>query len=251
MDPYLEQLAIWSQVHFKHTSIIQDDLNAQLPPNYIARVDRYVWIHEPDSEERSRLKPDTYVAELEKSLNGSGSTATLQAPAKAILPAVRKEGSRFIKILDPFDQCVITVIEILSQANKLPGDDREAYLAKRNEYFGAKINVVEIDLLRSGPRMPLGEPSPANADYYVLVCRAREFPEVGVWPISVRDVLPAVPVPLKETDADIPLSLQNCLNRVYDLGRHAAEINYNAPPIPPLSEPDATWARDLVSRARR
>jgi hypothetical protein len=247
MDPYLEQPAIWSQVHFKLTSVIQDELNARLPTGLIARVDRYVWIHEPGADQRIRLKPDTYIAQLDDGKKASTNTITLEAPAKTILPAVRKEGSRFIKIIDPLNQSVITVVEILSPANKAVGDDREAYLAKRNEYFGAKINLVEIDLLRSGLRMPLGEPPPLKADYYVLVSRALEFPQVGVWPLGVRDILPTIPIPLRPEDKDIELPLKFCLDRVYDLGRHAAEVNYFEPSLPPLSEQDATWAHELLS----
>ena len=53
MDPYLEQPAIWSQVHFKLTSVIQDELNVRLPPGYIARVDRFIWIHENGADLRT------------------------------------------------------------------------------------------------------------------------------------------------------------------------------------------------------
>ena len=41
---------------------------------------------------------------------------------------------------------VVTVVELLSPANKRNSDDREAYLAKRNEYLAIGTNLVEIDL---------------------------------------------------------------------------------------------------------
>ena len=81
----------------------------------------------------------------------------------------------------------------LSPANKKAGATREVYLAKRNEYLSAGVHLVEIDLLRGGPRLPLGEPPPTIADYYVLVCRAWERPHAGFWSIGVATLCPTSP----------------------------------------------------------
>ena len=37
-----------------------------------------------------------------------------------------------------------------------------------------------------------------------------------MWPLSLRDRLPVVPIPLNPPDADITLDLQAVLQRVYD-----------------------------------
>jgi hypothetical protein len=136
---------------------------------------------------------------------------------------------------------------VLSPSNKVPGDDGQAYRFKRGQYLAGRVNLVEIDLLRAGERPPLGDPPPAPSDYYILVSRASEFPQAGFWPLSVRDVLPTIPVPLDPEEADVPLDLRPCADRAYDEGRYGSQINYTQAPNPPLREPDALWARQLLA----
>ena len=64
MDPYLEQEGTWSDFHTTFFMTIRKRLNATLPPGFVARIDRYIWIHEPEAKDRILLgKPDVYVAE--------------------------------------------------------------------------------------------------------------------------------------------------------------------------------------------
>jgi len=252
MDPYLENPAIWPDLHVGLNAAIRAELNKRLPARYAARIDRYVWIHEPGADERTLLgKPDVYVAETTGSGSGSGHAAVLTAPATVVLPAVRREGNRYIKIVDLQNHRVVTVLEVLSPANKNPGKDRDAYLMKRNEYLATEINLIEIDLLRSGEHMPWGGPPPPPADYYILISPAREFPRAGLWPLSVRDPLPEIPIPLNPGDQETFLPVQTCFDRAHDEGRYTSEVNYAEPPTPPLPEPDATWARELLTARRR
>jgi hypothetical protein len=249
MDPYLESPAIWPDFHSQFIAAIKADLNSRLPSRYAARADRYVWIHEPDANERRLLgKPDVYVADPANGGNGPARPSTLVAPATVVLSAVRREGQRYVKIIDLRAHRVVTVIEVLSPTNKAAGEDRENYLVKRSEYLGSRINLVEIDLLRSGERMPWGDPSPPTANYYVLISRVEEFPTAGVWPLSIRESLPEIPIPLSPPDEEAQLFLQKCFDRAYDEGRYQLEIDYSQPPSPPLTESDATWSRELLSR---
>lgn len=55
MDPYLENPDIWSGFHTPFFVELMTGLNEILPPNYQAKVDRYLWIHEPEAEERILL----------------------------------------------------------------------------------------------------------------------------------------------------------------------------------------------------
>jgi Protein of unknown function (DUF4058) len=188
MDPYLEDPGSWSDFHTTFYVELKRGLNRILPPGYMAKIDRYIWIHEPSAQERIRLgKPDTYVSKHpDQAGQQRDKVATAQAPVTIVLPAVRQEGSRYLKILDAKNHRVVTVVEILSPANKNVGIDRDAYLMKRNEYFATGVNVIEIDLLRSGPRMPWGEEPPPRGDYYVMVCRASEFPSGNLVPFGSR-----------------------------------------------------------------
>lgn len=53
---------------------------------------------------------------------------------------------------------VVTVIEILSPANKRPGAGQELYLKKQRELIEGQVRLVEIDLLRSGQSVLSVEP---------------------------------------------------------------------------------------------
>lgn len=249
MDPYLEQEGTWSDFHTTFFMTIRKRLNATLPRGYVARIDRYIWIHEPEARDRMLLgKPDVYVAtETGQGKMGESVGALLKAPAVAILPAIRREGERYLKVVDLQQRRVVTVVEILSPSNKNPGPNRDAYLMKRNEYLATGVNLVELDLLRSGPRMPMGEPSPPPAPYYILVQKAWEWPRLDIWPVSLRQALPPLPVPLDREVADIALDLQSCFVEAFVEGRYREEFDYRQAPVPALKEPDAAWARDWIA----
>jgi hypothetical protein len=131
--------------------------------------------------------------------------------------------------------------ELLSPSNK--SWDRQRYLAKRRRYIEDGIRLIEIDLLRGWPRMPLDEMPPC--DDYVAVARPEDIPRVGVWPIQLRERLPKVPVPLRLPDASVSLDLQQVFDRVYDEAGYIDYI-YRNPPQPALRETEANWAKRLV-----
>jgi hypothetical protein len=143
-------------------------------------------------------------------------------------------------------ESVITLIEFLSPALKTLGPNRDGYLAKRNEYLATGTNLVEIDLHRTGRRMPMGKPKPPRADYYVQICRAVDFPKTGVWPFSVREALPDIPIPLNPEDGAVTLPLQACFNGAYDLGPHDAAVDYAKPPRIALHGEDGAWAKAIA-----
>lgn len=249
MDPYVEEPSIWPDCHAGLIAAISADLNAHLPERYSAWKDRNVWVYEPDAETRTRMKrPDVFVTEHARSGSDAGTVAVLPAPATSVLPVIRREGNRFIRIIDRQSRRVVTGIEVLSPANKDPHQDREAYLAKRNLYLATGTNLVEIDLLRHGERLPMGEPAPRQADYYVFICRASDFPSTAIWPLSVRDSLPSIPIPLNPEDAPVMLNLSACFERAYDEAPYRKEIDYTQPPVPRLSEAESAWVHELLSR---
>jgi Protein of unknown function (DUF4058) len=247
MDPYLEEPNLWSDVHLTLIIAMRAALNAVLPTGYRAAADRYIWIHEPDADERKRVAPDVFIVESEKESARPG-TAGVATPASAavIFPAVKREGNKYLKIVEAKTHRLISVIELLSPTNKKAGPDREAYLTKRVDYLTAGVNLIEIDLLRSGQRIPIGYEFPANADYYALVCRADQMPRGDVWFFGVRDELPRIPIPLMPGIPDCILCLRDCLDRAFEEGRYDEDINYNEPAVPPLSAADAEWAKQLT-----
>ena len=64
----------------------------------------------------------------------------------------------FIEVIDlGSGKRVVTVVEVLSLANKLPGDSQQKYRQKQEELRAGGVSLVEIDLLRAGRRR-LGVP---------------------------------------------------------------------------------------------
>jgi hypothetical protein len=248
MDPYIEAPHLWNDFHISMIVAMRSALNAVLPARYAASADVHVWSVDPDKETSVLLgKPDVPITE-EMETNGGVTTRVRHAaaPATLRLRKRRQRTRRYLRIHEARSSRLVTAIELLSPANKAPGPDRDAYIAKREEYLATGTNLVEIDLLRAGTRPPLGDNPPESA-YYVLACREWEFPLAGFWPIGVRDPLPEIPVPLAEDVSDAPLPIRRCVDECYDGGRYPLKIEYGEPPTPPLREPDATWASELLT----
>ena len=247
MNPYLEQEDVWHGFHERMISHVSELLVPQVRPNYIVTLDESAYIHELPAEQRRLLgRPDVGVAARSDTAPAAAVAATLPAaPAYGRVPlSVDVERLSYVQIRDRRSRRVVTVIELLSPANKNHGPDREQYLTKRRQYFASGVHLVEIDLLRGGPRLPL-EDLP-GCDYYVLVSRYEDRPRVALWPIGVREPLPLVPIPLRGNEARAKLDLQNALHHVYDAAGYEDYI-YAEPPRPPLDPGDAAWAARLLT----
>src|SRR5437660_455617 len=84
---------------------------------------------------------------------------------------------------------LVTCIEVLSPSNKRGGKKGwKLYLRKRNALLLGKANLVEIDLVRGGRRMPMVGKWP-ESPYYLLVARESRGP---VLPRLARLFRPAV-----------------------------------------------------------
>ena len=144
MDPYLEANPFWAPLHSTLITGMQGELKRRVPPHYSVWPGQHIWIHEPDAETRLRTsEPDVAVSKHELGVShGGGGLAVLAAPATTLLPAVPRKGNRYLRIKEVRSERVVTVIELLSPANKTPGEDYEAYLSKRNEYFATGTNLV-------------------------------------------------------------------------------------------------------------
>lgn len=205
MNPYLEQDDAWHDFHKRFIPLAAVLLGEQLLPLYLVRIEAHVFDHK--------------------------------------LPDVDEEHLSFLAIRDRKDRQLVTVVELLSPANKQAGTNREQYLAKRRQLRAGGINLVEIDLLRGGPPLPaIGRPPCA---YSVLVQRAEHPNAPNFWPIGLREPLPRIPVPVRGSDSDAVLDLQAMLHRIYDAAGYAYYI-YEGSPHPPLDPEDAAWARSLV-----
>jgi hypothetical protein len=197
MNPYIEQESVWHDFHESFMPIVREVLAPQVRPQFVVKIDEHIYIHElPAGERRLVGRGDVTLAENRPQSGSGSSTATLSAPAQVELPDIDVERQSYLEIRDRDGDRVIAVLELLSPTNKNPGPDRDQYLAKRASLLNSAVHLVEIDLLRGGPRMPM-RPVP-QCDYCVLVSRWQDRPRAGLWPMHLREPLPIIRVPLQE-----------------------------------------------------
>ncbi len=245
MNPYLEQPDLWQDFHQWFVPAAAKAISSQVLPRYIVRLEADIFIHSMEEERRFVGEADVG---LTSSPESSGSrrpaSAVVEAPAHVTLPIPdARERHSYLEIRDRRTHDIVTVVEVLSPSNKYAGDDRERYLRKREQILLSKANLVEIDLMRGGPRLPAEDLS--ECDYCVLVSRPAVRPKAECWPIRLREPLPLVPIPLKVGETDASLDLQSILHAVYDDAGFEFFI-YDQPPQPRLRPEDDAWARQFV-----
>jgi hypothetical protein len=254
MDPYLEHPALFPGVHQGLIAVTRATLNALLPEHYVADIGERVYIVQP---ERS-IYPDVVVLEYplakppaERSATGTAA-ATVSDPPWVVTYHPVEMREVFIEILSVRDGSrVITVIEVLSPSNKAAGSaGRQLYLTKQQELFESPTHLLEIDLLRYGehtvvaPRERLLRRGRWN--YLVCLHRGGQGNRCEVWPITLRQPLPRIRVPLADGDPDVVLDLQTVFNRCYDEGAYTRRLDYRQEPTPPLDGDDAAWAEQVL-----
>jgi len=247
MDPYLETPALWSDFHASFITYWRDALIECLPSNYEARIDEKVNLVEVSPSRRRIVEPDVAVTQREPSRSpGPAPTgvATLE-PVTLSLVIAEETHERHIEILHRPDRTLVAVLELLSPANKEePG--RTLYLAKRNALVRHPVHLVEVDLLLKGQRLPLDKELPAG-DYYALVSRGYQRPLCDVYAWTVRQALPAIPIPLLLPDPEVWFDLAVVFSTTYERGRYAGSVDYAAPPPVALDAARLAW---VMERAR-
>ena len=268
MNPYLETTEFWKGVHDGLIFTLNEALNKTLPPGFVARIGERVYVVEPGRG----LYPDVLIRENRSKTSGGSpaesQTAVVATPAAAsavadppLIFSLQSWTARstFVEVIAPRSPSrVVSVIEILSYSNKAAtGPDRAAYLAKQRDLINSSTNLVEIDLLRGGeptiapPPAFLAELSGGPFDYAICLHRADAGNQFEAWTRTVREALPRFIIPLTEDTPDVPVNLQNLLNRVYEAGAHDELINYLESPEPPLSPLDEKWADTLLKQEKR
>ena len=273
MDPYLEAPDIWPDLHHALAAEMRSELNQSLPSPYYARLEmrpELGIIEEQGSQQR--IVPDIAVVRHPYSAHeqSAGGAAVLSAPRSVVSKFIEYQvlvdpiRHHFVEIRDSSQgHKLITLIEIVSPSNKRSGPDRQAYERKQREILESDAILIELDLLRDGRRVladrnleALIRGLPEPAAYVVMVNRAwRRAPASSayqVFPVGLREWLPCIPIPLKESDDELTLDLQFAFNRAYDSGPYRrGAVNYAGEPAdPPLSKEDAAWAAVLIRRWR-
>ena len=122
------------------------------------------------------------------------------------------------------------------------------YQQKRDHVLLSQTNLVEVDLLRAGEPMPVFGQE-IQSDYRILVSRGWQRPRGQLYPFNLRQPIPLFPLPLLREDEAPEVDLRAILHALYDRARFDLRLDYTRPPVPPLSDEDAAWAKELLSEA--
>lgn len=190
VDPFLEGQGIWSDFHFSFICCWREMLMRTLPKGYVARIEQ-----PPLRTSPGRL--DHWIP------------------------------MRRIEIQRRSDDGVVTILELLAPMNKNePG--RGEYLSERGTWRGQQVNLVEVDLLLNGVRVPFARPL-VGGDFYAAVSRRSVPGRQEVWFWRLQDRLPVIRIPLEGSDEDIVSDLQEAYTTTFDRAAFEQLVRYDQP----------------------
>ncbi|MBI3462870.1 MAG: DUF4058 family protein [Planctomycetes bacterium] len=262
MDPYIEAAGLWEDFHTKLIGDIERTLSALLPERYVVRAHerRYVeLVYAAEAADPRRYQPDVAVLATpawqpaDEELQAETVAAVAEEDPRAfrmhgLVELERRETFLEVHEVDPHRR-LITGIEVLSPANKRYGSSGWVlHERKRQAFLMGYANLVEIDLLRRGRRMPMAEKWP-ESPYYLLVLRKERAPECLVRTAFFNKPLPPLAIPLKPMDDDVRIELQPLVDEIYSRSRYYQDIDYHEPLQPPLSPADVAWLEQRLREA--
>ena len=252
MNPYLESAGLWPDAHTSIIIGLRDFLAPRLQPDYGVRVEQRVVVAQEPYAGNGLAQVRVPDAVVLTAAAGAGSrretiAAEPQPGAAAVavaLPAAELFRQRYLRVLRADNMEVVAVIEVLSPANK-SGADRRDYLGKRAEVRASTAHLVEIDLLRAGPPMPVIGDAPPGC-YRIIVANGRLRPQADLYAFGLREAIPEFVLPLGKSDAGVDVNLNAVLRHVYSHGSYNMFIDYGRDPEPPLSDGDRAWVDGLL-----
>jgi hypothetical protein len=224
VNPYIEAQGFWPDFHLKFLNYLQEALADHLPAAYEARLDERVQLTNFATETEHLIKPD--LAVLRNSARaGRDRTGTLLLEPETIPTVIiQEETQAYLKILHRPDRQLVTIIELLSPANKA-GESRRQYLERRNAILMSEAHLVELDFLKGGRSVPMRRPLPVG-DFRAIVSREEQRPDCQVYTWTVDMKLPLIPIPLRVPDPDIEIDLAPVYQTAFERGRYDRSIDY-------------------------
>jgi hypothetical protein len=145
MNPYVEQDAFWQDFHLAFLPAIRGRLVAQVRPKYIVMLDEHLYVQELPPEPRRLVgRGDVSLAAApQPRAEEAAGVGILEAPTQVHIPVQEVRRVPFLEVRDRLGRELITVLELLSPANKRGGADREQYVAKREQLLQSSAHFVE------------------------------------------------------------------------------------------------------------
>lgn len=258
MDPYLESSGLWQDLHHRLIFCASEALQPQLPPRYYALIEERIILEAPSRSYYpdvtiARQGTETPTARGVQATQGGEAVVAVDMEADVAIEVEDEEEIRqgYLEIREVSGGRVVTVIEVVSPANKAAGSRvHQTYLRKQADVLASDANLIEIDLLRRGahvlavPESRLERVRPF--DYLVCGHRAARHGTYQLYPRTVRQPLPRVGIPLRSEDGEVVLDLQAVFQRCYDSAPYARLLDYRSEPLAPLPPADAAWADALL-----
>jgi uncharacterized protein DUF4058 len=260
MDPFLE--LHWGDVHARLITYLCDAVQLTLPGDLRARIEERVYV-ESDLGQSRLVIPDVRVLETSRPHVDAGDFGGGGTAVAELLKVDEAENEPYIfelhglEITEGFIEIrergggrVVTVIEVLSRANKYPGSGQQEYRRKQEEVLQSDASLVEIDLVRGGHRvMSIPKsliPERHRLDYLACISPGWNRSQRLLYAMPLQKRLPAIRIPLREHDAPARIDVQPLIDRAYQLGGYD-DINYSEELDPPLTVEEAAWAKSLVT----
>ena len=246
MDPYLERSDLWMDFHNRLIVVLADDLAPRLRPRYYVSIEERTYL--------AGLTGLTFASRPDVSVVASPQTAyRTTTPTKPVAPGIVTVElpepdfvtETYLEVRAGDGDRVVTVLEILSPANKLPGEGRARYEHKRMKVLSVRTHLVEIDLLRAGPPMTMRGDG-RQTHYRILISRSFDRPRADLLPFDVQQPIPDFPLPLQRRGEELTVALNPLVHALYDRAGYDLRIDYRRDPEPPLTGEDAAWAVALL-----
>jgi len=218
MDPFLEDEKLWPSFQHQLVNCLYQILLPGLVDRYRARV-------------------------------GQRHYATEQALFTSVVREEHHE--EYIEIRQRTDGRLVTLVDVVSPANKTSTQGRQSYLEKRREGRSAGSNLVEIDLVLQGqPMLDYSRDGLPDWDYAVTVTRSTQPERYEIYTATLQKRLPRFRLPLAADDRDTVLDLHAACARAYDQGNFAAKIDYQRDPVTALSDDDRQWLNEHLKKEK-
>jgi hypothetical protein len=200
MNPLLENAEIWPAFHQQLIIALLQILRAGLDDRYRARL----------GERRYAAEPTT----------GGGEFI-----------------EEYLEIVEGNGGNLVTLIELVSPANKTTESGRQAYLETRKQARERNASVVEIDLLLQGrPMLDYSRDGLPEWDYAVTVTRCSQPERYEIYTTTLQKRLPRFKIPLSADDRDTVVDLQATFARAYSEGGFAEKIDFGRQPDSGLTD---------------
>ncbi len=218
MDPYLEDEKRWPTFQ----PLLVHALYQMLLPGL---MDRY----------RARVGERDYTSE--------------EALFTSIVRQEHKES--YIEVRQRSDGRLITLLEVISPANKITGEGRRLYRARRDEVKKMNANVVEIDLVLQGQTLiDCNKDAAPTWDYAVVVTRWTHPDRYEIYSATLPKRLPRFRVPLASDDRDTVLDLQAAVAKAFDQGGFIKNIDFARDPATHLTDENRKWLNDRLKEEK-